>query len=485
MNMSKYETVIGLEVHVQLSTKSKIFCGCSTEFGSEPNTHVCPVCLGLPGTLPVFNREVLNRAIKVALALDCTVAKVMKFDRKNYFYPDLPKNFQISQFDLPLGAGGYVNIATRDGQKKIGVTRVHLEEDAGKLIHVEGKDLSLVDYNRTGTPLLEIVSEPDIATPDEAHRYLRALKAILKYLDISDCNMEEGSLRCDANISLRPVGQKELGVKAELKNMNSFKGIKNALEYEVERQRKLLDEGGRIVQQTRLWNESKMITISMRAKEEAYDYRYFPEPDLVPFYIEKALVGEIRSALPELPAARYDRFINGYKLQRMAASIIVQDKEMAEYFEECVKLYDKPQVAANWLTGDLLSEFNKRFSQDKSATINSLGVSPDGLAELLKLVDSGEISGKIAKQILPEMIDGKRGAGEIVKSGGLTQMRDRGEIEKVVADAMRANPKPVEDYKGGKEGALIFLIGQVMKATGGKANPKIVNQLLKERMDKV
>jgi len=479
---ARYETTIGLEVHAQLSTKSKIFCGCSTKFGAVANTQTCPVCLGFPGVLPVFNREALRYALKVALALNCEIAEMMKFDRKNYFYPDLPKGFQISQYDLPLAANGELVILTGGSQMKIRITRVHLEEDAGKLIHVEGEDSSLVDFNRCGTPLLEIVSEPDITSPQEAYDYLTELKAILKYLGVSDCNMEEGSLRCDANISLRPKGRKELGVKSELKNMNSFKGVKNALEYEIERQEEILEDGGRIIQETRLWNDAAGKSYSMRSKEEAFDYRYFPEPDLVPFTVDKELVGSVREAIPELPRKRYERFLSDYKLPVLAASTIVQDKDVADYFEECARLYEKPQIIANWITGDILSEFNKRFSSERNATIRNLGIKPEDLTEMLGLIDKGEISGKIAKAVLPEMIDTKRSPKEIVKAKGMSQIKDKDELAKILDKIISSNAKPVEDYKNGKEAALTFLVGQVMKATRGKANPKIVNELLKERI---
>ncbi len=479
---AKYETTIGLEVHVQLSTQSKIFCGCSTKFGAAANTQTCPVCMGLPGALPVFNRKVLSYAIKVGLAVNCSIAGMMKFDRKNYFYPDLPKGFQISQYDLPLAANGELVILTGGVQKKIRITRVHLEEDAGKLIHVEGEDSSLVDFNRCGTPLLEIVSEPDIDSPQEAYDYLTELKAILKYLGVSDCNMEEGSLRCDANISLRPKGQRELGVRTELKNMNTFKGVKNALEYEIERQEEILEDGGRIVQETRLWNDAAGKSSSMRSKEEAFDYRYFPEPDLVPFTVDKKLVGSVRETIPELPRKRYERFLSDYKLPVLAASTIVQDKDTADYFEECATLYKKPHIIANWITGDILSEFNKRFSSERNATIMDLGIKPEDLVEMLRLIDKGEISGKIAKAILPEMIETKQSPDEIVKAKGMFQIKDKDELAKILDGVISSNAKPVEDYKNGKEAALAFLVGQVMKATKGKASPKIVNEMLKERM---
>jgi aspartyl-tRNA(Asn)/glutamyl-tRNA(Gln) amidotransferase subunit B len=485
MSGDKLKATIGLEVHAQLSTKSKIFCGCSTSFGAPPNTHTCPVCLGLPGVLPVFNRKVLDYAMKVGLALGCKIAPMMKFDRKNYFYPDLPKDFQISQFDLPLAADGSLEINSGDGRKTIRIKRVHLEEDAGKLTHIEGKDASLVDYNRCGTPLLEIVSEPDLESPEEAYEYLTELKAVLKYLDVSDCNMEEGSLRCDANISMRPASRKELGVKAELKNMNSFKGVKAALGYEIARQREVIEDGGKVTQETRLWNEAKQRTFSMRAKEEAFDYRYFPEPDLVPLMVSDEMVAPVRASLPELPRAKRKRFAEDYKLQPVAVSTLASAHALADFFEESIKLYNKPQVVANWITGDILSELNKRSSQDDISGIESLGITPGHLADMLALIDRGEISGKIAKSILPEMIDTGKGPKEIVESKGLSQIKDKGELDGILDSVISAHPQPVADYKSGKAAALTFLVGQVMKASRGKANPKMVNELLKERMEKI
>ncbi len=476
----QYETVIGLEVHVHLLTQSKIFCGCSTKFGAKPNTQTCPVCLGFPGVLPVFNREVLNLAIRVGTALECTITDRMKFDRKNYFYPDLPKNFQISQYDLPLAADGSLTVQSDDKNKRIRIKRVHLEEDAGKLIHDEEDSSSLVDFNRCGMPLLEIVSEPDISSPDEAYNYLTELKAILRYLGVSDCNMEEGSLRCDANISLRPKGQKTLGVKTELKNMNTFKGVKAALEHEVERQTKLLEEGKKIKQDTRLWNEAKGRTYSMRSKEEAFDYRYFPEPDLVPFLIEKKLVDQIRSTLPELPKERLKRFISDYKLSAAPANLLTKDRETADYFEECAKLYKDARIIANWIGTDMLSEANK-----KSLTISTLGIDPVSIVDMLKLIDDGTITGKIAKEVLHEMVETKKPPQEIVKNKGLSQIKDEGEIIKMLDGVIASNPKAVEDYKSGKSTAITFLVGQAMRATKGKANPKMVNELLKRRLDKI
>jgi len=476
----KYTPTIGLEVHVQLSTRSKIFCSCSTKFGAEPNSHTCPVCLGLPGVLPVLNKTALDSAIKVALALGCKIQKMMKFDRKSYFYPDLPKNFQISQFDLPLGSGGILEFLVNDRKKKVKIKRVHLEEDAGKLMHTGSGNKSLVDFNRTGTPLLEIVSEPDIASPEEAYEYLTELKSILKYLEVSDCNMEEGSLRCDANVSVKLKSTKELGDKVELKNMNSFRGVKNALDYEIARQIVVLEDGDKVAHETRLWNEAKQETKSMRSKEEAFDYRYFPEPDLVPFTIAAKDIKKIKEGLPELPNKRLARFVTEYGLSQGAAYGIVKEKDVADYFEETAGIYKgEPKFIANWITGDIMSEMNKRY-----ACIRGLGIQPARLAELIQLIDEGAISGKIAKGILLDMIETRKPPRSIVESKGLLQIKDEGELTGIVDDVIRANTGPVKEYRKGKKGVLGFLVGQVMKATGGKANPKIANKLLTERINK-
>ncbi|NQT07069.1 MAG: Asp-tRNA(Asn)/Glu-tRNA(Gln) amidotransferase subunit GatB [Candidatus Omnitrophica bacterium] len=477
----KYETTIGLEVHVQLATQSKIFCGCSTRFGSSPNSQACPVCLGFPGALPVMNKEALGFAIKVGVALGCEIAGRMKFDRKHYYYPDLPKNFQISQYDLPLAAEGSLELFG-DGQRRvIRIKRVHLEEDAGKLIHAEKGDASLVDFNRSGMPLLEVVSEPDITSPEEAYEYLTEVKSILRYLDVSDCNMEEGSLRCDANISIRKTGAKSLGVKTELKNMNTFRGVKIALQYEIDRQKAVLEEGGKIIQETRLWNEAKARTFLMRTKEEAFDYRYFPEPDLVPFLIDRETVESIKASLPELPQKRYERFVENYKLQPALASIIVNERDLADFFEESAKGYPRNvQLIANWITGDIQGELNKR-----KLSMASLGLKPEAFADMLKLIDEGVITGKIAKGLLVDMIETGSMPRELVKSLGLSQITDKGALEAVMEKVIKNNPKPVEDYKNGKTNVITFLVGQVMRETKGKANPKIINEMLRERMGKL
>ncbi|NQT46366.1 MAG: Asp-tRNA(Asn)/Glu-tRNA(Gln) amidotransferase subunit GatB [Candidatus Omnitrophica bacterium] len=474
----KYDIVIGLEVHLQLNTKTKIFCGCSTTFGNSPNSQTCPVCLGFPGVLPVFNKGVLDLSLRSALALGCTVSKFIKFDRKNYFYPDLPKNFQISQYDLPLAKDGLLEIDVEDGsRKRIRIRRVHMEEDAGKLVHE--KEASLVDFNRCGTPLLEIVSEPDINSPEEAYRYLTALKEILRYLEVSDCNMEEGSLRCDANISLKPKGSEELGTKAEVKNVNSFKAVRGALSYEVQRQEELLSNSERVVQETRLWDPDKEVTVSMRSKEEAHDYRYFPEPDLVPFVITDKTIQEVRSALPELPQAKRARFIKEIGLSEYDAGVITSEKEMADYFEGCIKLYDKPKVVANWLMGD----FTAALKEKGLESISQCEMDPADFIGMLKMIDDGSISGKMAKSILAEAIQEGKAPKDLVSAKGLTQISDKPQLEDLVGKAMEENGEVVEEYRRGKKGAIAYLVGQVMQKTKGKANPKLVNEILRKKLE--
>lgn len=476
-----YEVIIGLEVHAELKTDSKIFCCSSTEFGGDPNTHVCPVCLGLPGVLPVLNRKVVEFAIKTGLALNCKIAEFSKFDRKNYYYPDLPKNYQISQYDLPIAEHGYLDITVNGEQKRIGITRVHMEEDAGKLVHegatIASSKYSRVDYNRTGVPLVEIVSEPDIRSPEEARLYLEKLKAILQYIDVSDCKMEEGSLRCDANISVRPVGQKEFGTKTELKNMNSFRALQRALEYEVQRQIEILEEGGRVVQETRTWDENKGITLSMRSKEQAHDYRYFPDPDLVPLVIDEEWVNKIKATLPELPDQRKARYVEQYGLPEYDAEVITASKALSDYFDRCLKYYDNPKALSNWVMGELLKHLN-----GANIDITECKISPENMAELLTLIDKGTISGKIAKTVFEEMFATGEKPEKIVQDKGLVQISDESAIAALVDEVIANNPQSVEDYKNGKDRALGFLVGQVMKATKGKANPEIVNKLLKERL---
>jgi len=481
MTDAQYEVVIGLEVHTELKTNTKIFCNCTTEFGGEPNTHVCPVCLGLPGVLPVLNRKVVDFAIKAGLALNCDIAEFSKFDRKNYYYPDLPKNFQTSQYDLPICAKGHLDIEVNVEEKRVGITRIHMEEDAGKLIHggatISTSNYSLVDYNRTGVPLLEIVSEPDMRSPEEARAYLEKLKAILEYTEVSDCKMQEGSLRCDANISIMPKGSTVFGTRTEIKNLNSFRALQRALEYEIERQKEVVDEGGVVIQETRTWDENKGITLSLRSKEEAHDYRYFPEPDLVPLVISREWVEEIKETLPELPHARKERLMKDYDLPLYDASIITGSKALADYFDACISLYPEAKTVSNWLMGDLIRLLN---AEDQD--IRECAIRPEMLVDMLKLIDNGTISGKIAKTVFEEMFKTGKKPEEVVKEKGLVQISDQSEIDAMVDQVLAANPKSVEDYKAGKEKAIGFLVGQVMKLSKGKANPGMVNELLREKM---
>jgi len=473
----KYETVIGLEAHVQLSTETKAFCGCSAKFGLPPNSSTCPVCLGLPGALPVLNEKAFFYAVKTALALSCKVQNFIKFDRKNYYYPDLPKNFQISQFDKPIACKGFLEIEQNGMKKKIGITRVHLEEDAGKLMHEAKKSVSYVDFNRAGVPLLEIVTEPDLRSPDEASAYLQALKTILQYLKVSDCNMEEGSFRCDANISVRPEGDTAFGTKAELKNINSFKSVRDALSYEVKRQSELAEKKAKITQETRLWDEAGGRTVSMRTKEESHDYRYFPEPDLIPLVESAEAIESVRRSLPELPAAKKKRFISSYSLGEYDANVLTRSQEMSDFFEETARLVMKPKEIANWLLGDVQSALNK-----KKTTIKRTALAPGHLAEIIKLMTSGEITGKIAKEILSEAVNTGASPLEVVRHKGLKQIKDIGEIDSLVRAVLKENQKSVQDYKKGKSNAIMFLIGQVMKKTKGKANPQKLKEILEERL---
>jgi len=478
--MSKYETVIGLEVHVELQTKSKIFCGCPTEFGAPPNTHTCPICLGHPGVLPVTNRQAVEFAIKAALALNCEISRETKFDRKNYFYPDLPKAYQISQYDQPIGYNGWIDIEVNGETKRIGITRLHLEEDAGKLMHSEFGGESLVDFNRVGVPLLEIVSEPDIRSPEEARAYLEKLKAIIQYTGVSDVRMEQGSLRCDANVSIRPVGQKEFGTKTELKNMNSFRNVQLALEYEVQRQKEVLESGGKIVQETRRWDEGGRKTVSMRSKEEAHDYRYFPDPDLVRMQISEEWIEAVRASIPELPDARQARYVNQYGLSKEDAAVITMSKDMADFFDETVKTGADPKSAANWLMTDLLAYLNAN-----DAALADVKLTPQGLGEMIKLIENGTISSKIAKTVFKEMLETGKEPKQIVEEKGLVQISDEGALRKIVVEVVNANPQAVADYKAGNSKAIAFFVGQVMKQTKGKANPPMVNKLLQEVLKEV
>ncbi len=476
----KYEIVIGLEVHAELKTNSKIFCGCSTHFGAEQNTNVCPVCLGLPGSLPVLNQRAVEFAIRAGLALNCEIAEFSKFDRKNYYYPDLPKDYQISQYDLPVCKNGYLDIEVNGETKRIGITRIHLEEDAGKLVHpqtITTSNYAYVDYNRTGVPLVEIVSEPDIRTPEEARAYLTKLRSILEYCDVSDCKMEEGSLRCDANISLRPAGADYFGTKAELKNMNSFKAVQKGLEYEAMRQEDVLADGGAIRQETRTWDEARGVTLSMRSKEQAHDYRYFPDPDLVPLLISREQVEEVRTSLPELPDARKDRLVEQDGLSSYDAEVITASRAVADYYDAVKKLVDDPKTIANWIMGDMMKQLNTR-----GLSITASPVTPVHLAEMIQLLNKGTISGKIAKNVFEEMfVSGKKPA-EIVKEQGLVQISDESAIIAIVEQVIAANPQSVADFRAGKEKAIGFLVGQVMKQSKGRANPEMVNKLLKERL---
>lgn len=477
----KYEAVIGLEVHTELQTKTKIFCSCRTSFGADPNTNVCPVCLGLPGVLPVLNKKVLEYAVRAGLALNCEISRFSKFDRKNYYYPDLPKNFQTSQFDLPICEHGYLDVEVEGEKRRIRITRAHMEEDAGKLVHhgtsITDSDYSLVDYNRTGTPLLEIVSEPDMRSAKEAVAYMEKMRAILQYVGISDCRMEEGSLRCDANVSVRPVGQKELGTKTEIKNINSFKGVERAIEYEAMRQAELLEDGGKVVQETRTWDEKEGVTKSMRTKEEANDYRYFPEPDLVPFTVSDEYIENIRKSLPELPDARKERYMKEFGLSSEDAVFMTNDKATADYFEAAVEAGADPKACVNWLMG----EFASQLSTD-GIEIAKAPVSAENLAALLKLISKGTISGKIAKKVFATMWKEGGNPEEIVKDQGLVQISDTAELSKLVDEVVGKNPKAVEDFKAGKKKAVGALVGQIMKATKGKANPRVINELLNKKL---
>jgi aspartyl-tRNA(Asn)/glutamyl-tRNA(Gln) amidotransferase subunit B len=476
----EYEPIIGLEVHAQLLTQSKIFCGCSTTFGEDPNTLTCPVCTGQPGSLPVLNRKAVEFAIKLGLATSCRIAPYSLFARKNYFYPDLPKGYQISMYEFPLAEDGFIEIVNQGQKKRIKIIRIHMEEDAGKLKHGETPETassSFVDFNRTGVPLVEIVSGPDIRSPQEAGDYLRKLRAILQYLEISTGNMEEGSFRCDANVSVRPKGQKEFGTRTELKNMNSFRHVERALEYEIKRQIAALEEGEAVVQETRLWDTDQGITISMRGKEEAHDYRYFPDPDLVPLRIDEPWVEEIRNSLPELPNEKKERFVRDYGIPEYDAEILTSTKAMASYYEESVRRFSEPKIVSNWMMGDLLREL-KRDEKDIEQSL----LTPSHLAEMLSMIKEGTISGKIAKDVFEEMYQTGERPSKIVKDKGWVQILDEAEIIKAIEKVMKANPRQVEDYQKGKEKIFGFFVGEVMKEMKGKGNPKLVNELLKKKL---
>jgi len=479
-NFVEYEPVIGLEVHAQLETRSKIFCGCSTTFGEEPNTQTCPVCTGQPGSLPVVNRKAVEFAIKLGLATSCRIAPYSLFARKNYFYPDLPKGYQISMYEYPLAEEGFIEIVMHGQKKRIQIIRIHMEEDAGKLKHgetPETESFSYVDFNRTGVPLVEIVSGPDIRSPEEAGDYLRKLRGILQYLEICTGDMEKGTFRCDANVSIRPKSQKEFGTRTELKNMNSFRHVEKALEYEIKRQIAVVEDGKDVVQETRLWDVDQGITISMRGKEEAHDYRYFPDPDLVPLRIDEKWIEEIRRTLPELPDEKKERFVRQYEIPEYDAEILTSTKAMATYYEECVRLFPEPKTVSNWMMGDLLREL-KRDERE----IDQCPVTPQHLFEMLEMIKEGTISGKIAKDLLGAMYRTGERPGKIVRDKGWVQIVDEGEIEKAIEKAMESNPKQVEDYRKGKEKLFGFFVGEVMKQTKGKANPKLVNELLRKKL---
>lgn len=471
----EFETVIGLEIHAQMKTKSKIFCGCSTEFGAPPNTHTCPVCLGMPGVLPVLNRQVVENAIKLALATDLQINKENRFARKNYFYPDLPKGYQISQFELPIAEHGHIEIEVNGKTRTIGITRAHMEEDAGKLVHDDLEPKSYVDLNRTGTPLLEIVSEPDLRSPEEAVAYLKKLHGIVRYLDICDGNMQEGSFRCDANISLRPTGQEELGIRTELKNMNSFKNVQMALEYEERRQRDVLLDGGSVTQATLLWNPDKGKTESMRGKEEAHDYRYFPDPDLVPVVVDEEWIERVKNELPELPDQRRQRFIDEFGLPDYDATILTASRELADFFEEVCAEHGNPKKVSNFIGTELLREYGPERMSECPVTATQM-------ASLLAMVEKATISGKIAKKVFSEMLTSGDDPEKIVKDKGLVQMSDEGELVALVREIIESNPEQAQQFREGKTKVIGFFVGQLMQKTRGKANPQLANKLFGQEL---
>ncbi len=471
----EFEAVIGLEVHAQLLTDTKIFCNCSTKFGNLANTNVCPVCLGHPGVLPVLNKKVVEYTVLMGLATDCTINEKSTFERKNYFYPDLPKGYQISQFELPICENGYININTA-GEKKIRIKRIHMEEDAGKSIHDQGFD-TLVDVNRCGVPLIEIVSEPDLSSGEEAYQYLSSLKQIITYLGICDGNMEEGSLRCDANISIRPKGAKELGTRTEVKNMNSFKNVQSAINYEIDRQISLVEDGGEVIQQTLLWNADQNKATSMRGKEEAHDYRYFPDPDLMPIVVSSLWKEEIYKTMPELPQIRKERFINLLSLPEYDAEVLTSEKQMADYFEQVLEETNNAKIASNWVMGDVLKTINEH-----KITFDQFPVSPKNLGKLINLISSNKISSKIAKDIFPIMVEEDKDPKIIVEEKNLLQITDTSEIESAIDNVINNNPAQIEEFKSGKEKVIGFFVGQVMKETKGKANPQIVNDILRDKL---
>jgi len=474
----KYEVVIGLETHAELDTASKLFCGCSTKFGSEPNTQTCPVCLGLPGVLPVMNKKAFEYSLKASLALDCEISKFTNFDRKSYYYPDLPKNYQTSQNYFNIGNNGYVDIVVKGEEKRINIHNVHLEEEAGKLIHHEapGANYSLVDFNRAGVPLLEIVTQPDMRSIEEVESYMQTLKIILLYIGVSDCKMEEGSLRFEASISLRESGSKTFGNRVEIKNLNSMKAVLKVLAYEISRQSDMLDDGTEVLMETRLWDEVNSVSRRMRSKEEAHDYRYFPEPDLVPFWIAQELIDEIKATIPELPVKRRQRYVNEFLVSDYDAGILTEDKSLADYFEECVDMSQvSPKELSNWIINDVLRELNER-----KTNVQDFAVTPNTLVGLIKIKPT--IGNSIAKEVFVEMANTGKDAPSIVKEKNLTQLDDVSELNNIVTKVIEEHPKAAADYSLGKKGALSFLIGQIMKSTKGKANPKIITEILKKRL---
>ena len=479
-----YEVVIGCEVHVELKTKTKIFCSCPTDFGGAPNTHVCPVCLGLPGTLPVLNKRVLEYAVKAGLAMNCDIARFSKFDRKNYFYPDLTKAYQISQFDLPICRNGYIDIKTEQGEKRIGITRIHMEEDAGKLVH-QGISIttsagSMVDYNRAGVPLIEIVTEPDMRSAEDVIAFLTNLKAIIEYIGISDARMEQGSLRCDVNLSIRPAGQKTFGTRAEIKNLNSFRAVERVIEYEINRQTEILESGGQVVQETRTWDDTKGCTFSLRSKEDADEYRYFPDPDLPPIIVTEQYIAELRDSIPELPQAKRTRLIEEDGLPEYDADVITASKALADFYDGVRKHYGNAKKISNWIMVELLAKVNA-----EGIAVEDIKIRPSQMAALLNLIDCGDISGKIAKKIFAEMFSTGKDADIIIKEQGLVQISDEDTLKELIAQIVEANPKSVEDYKAGKNKAMGFLVGQIMKQSKGQANPTLINKLLTEKLSRM
>lgn len=478
---TEYEVVIGLEIHAELLTDAKVWCGCSTAFGAAPNTQVCPVCLGLPGSLPVLNRQAVAYAIKAGLALNCSIAPTARFDRKHYFYPDLPKAYQVTQDDVPLCGRGYVEFELNGETRRVGIHHIHLEEEAGKSMHAGDRlmdaEFSLIDYNRGGIPLIEIVTEPDIRSPEEARVFLESLKSILEYTQVSDCKMEQGSLRCDANISLRPKGSEQFGNKAEIKNLNSFRAVQRALEYEVRRQTELLERGEPVAAETRHWDEAKGVTVMMRTKDEEDDYRYMPEPDIPPLEIDPAWVDELRAELPELPRAKQRRFVEQYELPEYDAGVLTADAKVADFYEACVAAYGRPKVVSNWIMGEFL-----RLLREDGVEVTDVPLTPAGLAELLGLVDKGVISGSIAKEVFEEMFRSGKQAGAIVKERGLEQISDEGQLAAIVDQVIAEHQDAADNVRAGEMKAIGFLVGQVMQKTKGKANPKLVNELLRARL---